>query len=120
LDCAVVVAVAVVGEVQVAIDEVAGVVAVGNGLVAAAGAMDVGGIVGCTGVAAGAGVGVSSGDFERAFVEVAVVGLVEMTVVEIVGMVAMLDGEVAAIRTVDVVVVFVGVMGLHCLVAPEL
>jgi hypothetical protein len=104
----------IVGEVQVAIDEIAGVVTMGDGLVAAAGAVDMGSIVGSTGVAAGAGVRIGGRNFEGAFVEVAVVGFVEMAVVEIVGMVAVLDGQVAAIRTVDVIVVFVNVMlGLH-------
>src|SRR5439155_1284652 len=58
---AVVVAVVAVRVVEVAVDEVVGVVAVRHGLVAAAGAVDVAGRVPAAGVARGAGVRVGPG-----------------------------------------------------------
>jgi len=107
----VIVAVAVVGVVEVAVDEVAGVVAVGDGFVAAAGAVDVVGVVTRASMAAGAGIRVGLGDFDDVFIDVIAVGVMEMTIMKVVGVVAMLDGGVAAVGAVGVVMVFVNIAG---------
>lgn len=113
LDWAVVVAVVAVREVQVAVDQVAGVIAVGHGLVAAAGAVDVTGFVAAALVVGRAGGGVRLGDLDAVLVHVTLMGVVEVTVVQIVHVPVMLDGGVAAAFAVDVIVVGV-LRAAHC------
>lgn len=98
--------------VEVAIDEVIDMVAVGNGFMAAAGAVNmVSGMAGA-GVAAGAGGRIGGGDFEGVFVEVAFMGMVEVTIVQVVDVAIVDDGGVAAAGAMHVRVVGVNVM-LH-------
>jgi hypothetical protein len=99
----VVVAVAIVGVMEVAGDEVVGVVAVGDRLVAAAGAVDVAGFVAGAGVGLAA-LGVGGADFDGALVHVPIVGVVEVAVVEVVDVIAVADSGVAAARAVNVIV----------------
>jgi hypothetical protein len=106
----VVIAVVAVRVVQVAIDEVVDVVAVGDGLMPTAWAMDVLGGVACAAVRGGAlrWVLVAHGQavlFDRACRG----GVVEVAVVEVVHVPVVLDGGVAAGGAVLVVVVGVGV-----------
>jgi hypothetical protein len=98
----VVVAVAFVGMVEVSVDEEVDVAAVGNGFVAATGAVYVCGVVRAARVGGSAGVGIGGRDFEAVFVEVVAVGGVKVPVVEIVDVVAMANGSVAAAFAVNV------------------
>lgn len=91
-----VVAVATVGMMQMAIDEVVDVVAVGNGFVAAAGAVDMSGVMRATGVPRGAGSRVGGGEADRVFVDMTVMKMVQMAIVQIVDVIFMLDGGMTA------------------------
>ena len=115
LDGAVVVAVAAVRVMQVAVDEVVDVVTVGHGLVAAAGAVHVVAGVPATVVARGAGPGVGGVDLDLALVRMALVRAMHVAVVQIADVVTVLEGGVAAIRAVGVVVVVV-LVAVHELV----
>ena len=106
-DRAVVVAVLAVRVVQVAVDEVVDVVAVGNRLVTAAGAVDVGGVVTAAAVIRGAVGGVRRVDVEAVLVDVVLVRVVQVAVVEVVHVVAVLHRDVTAVRAVGVVVILV-------------
>jgi hypothetical protein len=103
----VVVAVVAVRVVQVAADEVIGVVAVGHGLVAAAGAVLVGLVVAVAGVGRRAGGRVGGADRQAVLLDAAAVGVVQVAVVQVIDVVFVLDGGVAAAGAVLVVVVFV-------------
>ena len=89
-------------------DEVVDVVAVRNGLVATAWAMNVTLGVACTAVGGRADRGVRSADIDDALVDVRVVSVVQVAVVEIVDVVAMANRGVTAGGTVDVRVIGVG------------
>lgn len=95
-----VVAVVLVGVMEVSGDEVVGVIAMRDGLVAAALAMSVVGSVpvGLCGVAAG----VLVVDLDRVLVDVIGMGVVEVPVVEVVDVVAVVNGIVPAAGAVDV------------------
>ena len=115
LDGAVVVAVAAVRVVQVTVDQVVDVVTVGHGLVAAAGAMHVVARVPATVVARSAGPGVGGVDLDLALVRVALVRAMHVAVVQVADVVAVLDGGVAALGAVGVIVVVV-LVAVHELV----
>lgn len=108
-----VVAVVFVRMVEVAIHEVIDVVAVGHRFVAAAGAVDVAGFVAAAGVGGRAGVGVGGGHFDDVLVEVVAVGRVEVAVVEVVHVVAVLDGNVSAAFAMDMGMVGMNAMFAH-------
>jgi hypothetical protein len=108
-DVTVVIAVAAVGVMQVPVDEVVDVVAMGHSLVPAIGAMNVGRIVRGAGVSGGAGVRVLGGHVEVMFVVVVVVMVVHVAVMQIVGMVAVENGGVSASGPVNMDVVTFGV-----------
>jgi hypothetical protein len=107
-DFAVVVAVALVRMVQMAIDQVIDVIAVGYGRVSAAGPVHVIGAVAAAGVSAGTTVWIGCGDVDAVFFDVACGGLVmKVAIMQIIYMVSVLDGRVSTRWTVDMVVVFV-------------
>lgn len=90
--------------VQTAVDDVVDVVAVRHGFVAAAFAVNVAGaIVGWV-----AAVGIGFVHFQSVFVIVAVVFVVQMAIVQVVNVVVVFDGGVAAALAVNVVVMLVG------------
>ena len=103
----VVVAVVAIGKVQMAVDKVVDVVAVRNGLVAAVGAMSVGSVMTATVVALSAASGVCLAYLEHVLIDMAFMRAVEVAVVEVVDMIVVLDGSVAAVGTVLVGVVLV-------------
>jgi hypothetical protein len=108
----VVVAVAIVGMMQPTVDEITDVPAVRDGLVTAARTVDVVGVVAqCVGRHRGAGIRVVSADIDDVLVDVVAVRMVQMSVVQVVDMVAVADGGVPAAGAV--VVVVVGVMGFR-------
>jgi hypothetical protein len=101
-----VVAVAAVHVVQVALDQVIGVIAMRHDRMSAGGAVDV--VRGMAGAAVArcALRGVGRVDSNRAFIDVIAVDLVEVPIVEVVDVAGVLHQEVAAIGTVD--------MGMGC------
>ena len=107
LDLAVVVAVVAVGVVQVAIDQVIDVVAVRHRFVAAAGAVAVALGVLAAVVAGRAGRGVGAPDRQGVLLDRAAVLVVQVAVVQVVGVAVVLDGRVAAVRPVLMGVAFV-------------
>lgn len=109
-DRAMVIAVSVVGMMQVTVDEIIHVIAVRYGFVTAAFAMHVGCIVAATSVAAGASSRVCGVDGERMFVEVAVVGVVQMAVVDVVDVAVVQDGGMPAAGAVDMGMIVVDVV----------
>jgi hypothetical protein len=94
----VIVAVVAVRVVKVAVYEVVGVVAVGDRFVAAAGAMYVIRGVAAAGVSWCAGGRVRRGHAQSMLVHMIAVDVVQVAVVEVVGMAVVLNGRVAAGR----------------------
>lgn len=107
---AVVVAVAVVGMVQVAGNEIVGVAAVLHRLVLAAVVVPVGGLVGAAGVSGRAGVGVRRRHRHGMLVDVALVRVVQVAFVQIVRVAVMQHGRVAAIGAVPVTMIGMDLM----------
>lgn len=101
---AVIVAMAVMDVMQAAIHQVVDVVTVGNGLVAAVRTMDMIGRV-ATALTVSAVIGIDGADLQHMLVHVIAMHMVQMAIVEIVDMAVMLDGGVAAIRTVLMAVI---------------
>ena len=107
---------AVVGMVQMAVHQVADMVAVRNGLMPASGAMDVALLMPETVFGEGrAAIRVLVGDFNDMLVHVAFMGMVEMAVVKIVDVIAVAYGRMAATGAVDVRMVLVfRIRAGHC------
>ena len=91
-----IVAVAAVGVMEMSINQVVDVVAVGNGFVAAVGAVNMGGVMSAAGVLRGAGGRVDRRQSDAVLVDVAIMQVVQMTIVEIVDVIVVPDGGVAA------------------------
>jgi hypothetical protein len=104
-DGSVVVAVPVVRVVEMPTNEIVDVIAVGNLLVTAIGAVNVRGFVSAAGVLGSAISGVGRADFENVLVDVVTVRVMQMRVVQVVEMIAMLDRRVPASGAVLVRVV---------------
>jgi len=113
VDRAVVVAVVAVRVMQMAVDEVVDVIAVRDLFVAAVRTVDVLLVMAFAVVIRGAGVGIGGIHREHVLIDVFVVRMVQMSVVQIVRMAFVLDGGVAAIRTVLVLVAFVLFTWIH-------
>lgn len=94
------------------IHQIVDVITVGNGFVAAAWAVDVVLVVSSAAVLRRAGVRIGVGDLNYVVIDAFAVGMMEMSIVQIVDVVAVLDGYVAAVFTVLVVVIFAVVV--HC------
>lgn len=101
----VIVAVVAVGVVQVAIHKVVNVVAMGDSLMAAAGAMDVAGSMSRAAVVRRALVGIGRRDLDDMLVHMVTVGMVEVAVMDIIHMVAVGNSSVTTVGTVGVVMV---------------
>lgn len=101
-----IVAVVAVRMVQVALDEVVHVVAVGHGFVAAPRAVLVVGGVAVAVVVRSACIGILRADLDRMLVIVALVGVMEVAVVQIVDVTVVFDGSVPAAGAVDMLVVW--------------
>jgi hypothetical protein len=104
-DGAVVVAMPVVRVVEAPTNEIVEVIAVGNLLVTAIGAVNVGGFMSAAGMLGSAISGVGRADLEDVLVDVVTVRVVQMRVVQVVEMIAMLDCRVPASGAVLVRVV---------------
>lgn len=103
-----VVAVAVVGMVQMAVHQVVDVISVRHRLVAASGSVGVIGTMPAALVTAGAGGRVGLIDTDRVLAHVLFVRMVEVAVVQIVHMTLVNDRGVLALGAVDMLVVRVG------------
>jgi hypothetical protein len=98
---------------EMTIDQVVGVVPMGNGVVAAAGPVPVRRRVRPARVAGRTAVGVFRADRDRVLVEVVAMRVVQVTVVQIVAMAVVFDGLVATPLPVFVVVSLVNAMRAH-------
>lgn len=105
LEAAVIVAMVAVREVQVTIDQIADVIAVRHRLVPAAKAVHVSDLMPATGVRRRAGRRVACAHFDAMLIDMIAVHVVQMTIVQVVHMVAMAHGGVPAIRTMNVAVI---------------
>ena len=118
---AVIVAVIAVRVVQVAVDEVVDMIAVGHRLMPAAGAVDMGCVVAAAVVCRRALIGVLVRYLDHVLVHVVSVRMVQMAIVQIVHMVAVAHAGVLALRAVRMrmglmmVVIAFGHIGLICL-----
>lgn len=107
-DRAVIVAMVAVRMVQMSVDQIVDVIAVGHGRVAAAGTMQVSRLMSAALMIGRATVGIGCAHVEAVFVDVVAMRMVQMTVVQVVDVVAMPDCRMPAVRTVLVIVM--GVM----------
>ncbi len=97
-----------VGVVQVAVDKVVDMVAVGNGFMAATGTVDMRGIMAFAGVSFRAGVGVGFGYRQLVLVVVVAMGMQQVPVLKEVRVPLVFDGEVSAVSAVFVDVTAMG------------
>lgn len=97
----------VVRVMQVAVDEVVDVIAMRYRLVSAPVAVLVICLVAVAGVIGGTDRGIGIVDGDHMLVHMILMRTVQVPVVQVVDMIAVLDGDMAAVRTVDVVVVAV-------------
>jgi hypothetical protein len=109
----VVVAVAVVGVVQVTVDEVVDVVAVRDRRVSATRTMYVSGVVPGAAVLRRACIGIGRRYADRVLVHVVAVGMMQMPVVDVVDVTIVPHSDVAAVRSVHVLVIRVR-LAVHC------
>ena len=104
-----VVAVAVVGVVKVAFDQVVDMVAVGNRRMAAVGAVFVAGIVASAMMSRSATIWIFSSYGQTVLFNLAAFLMVQMTIMQVIDMAFMDDAGVTTGRTVFMVVIFAGV-----------
>jgi hypothetical protein len=109
----VVVAVPAVSVVQVAVDQVVDVIAVGHARMAAGWTMDVRGLVPAAGVAGLAGGAVGLGHGDDVLVDVIPVDVVEVAVVQIIDVLLVADGRVTTARAVSVRVPLMRLVLVH-------
>jgi hypothetical protein len=100
-------------EVQVPADHIVHMVAMWNGLVPTVRAMAMPGLMSIAGMCRGAGNGIFSGDGKDMFVDMVVMNMVEMAVVQVVGMALMRHSLVAAACGVTVGMMVMRSMGAH-------
>ena len=110
-----IVAMIAVRVMQVAVDQIVDMVTVRDGFMAAAGPVLVTLRMAAASMLRRARVGILGADIEDVFVEVVAVRVMQVTVVEIIHVVAVLHGDVSAARPVSVRVVVVNlVIGHDC------
>jgi hypothetical protein len=109
----VVVAVAVVRVMQMAADQIVDMTAMRDGFVPATWAVNVAGGVAGAGVGRSAGVRIGGRDGQGVLVKMVSMRLMEVAVVEIIGVAVMFDGSVAAAGSMDVRMIFVDLMMCH-------
>ncbi len=108
-----IVAVRTMGEVQVPADHIVHMVAMWNGVVPAICAMAMSGLVSVAGMRGGTSVWIVAGNGEHMFVDVVVMDVVQMAVVQVVGMAVMRDRLVAAACCMTVGMLVMNRMGAH-------
>lgn len=100
-----------VREVQVPVHQIADVIAMRDRLVPTAGAMHMPGGVSAAGMRRRAGRRIAGGHFDAVLVDVIAMHVVQMPIVQVVHVIAMLDGRMPAIGPVNVaVIVMLGVL----------
>lgn len=99
--------------VQVAVYQIVDVVAVGNGRMTTSRSMHMTFVVAAAGMFGRTRVRVGGRHFQRTFVHMPFVGVVQVAVVQIINMVAVLDGLMAAAGAMHVRMVLVDHMGIH-------
>ena len=100
-----------VGMVEMATHQIIHVVAVRHGLVPAAGAVLVARLVGAAPVIGGAVRRVRAADRQLVLIHVVRVGMMEMAIVQVVGMAVVAHGQVTAAFPVDMFVAIVSIAG---------
>lgn len=108
-----VITVATVGEVQVPSDDIVHMISMWNGWMPAARAMAMAGIMFIASMRRGAGSGILTGDGDRMLVDVIVMDVMQVAVVEVVGMAVMGDRLVAAACGVTMRMIVMRRMGTH-------
>jgi hypothetical protein len=114
----VIVAVIAMRVMQVTVDEIVDVVAMRHGFVAAAWTMNVIGAVTAAAMVRRADGGVLVTDIDRMLVDMIAVRMMQMTVVQIIRVIAMADRDMAATRSMRMIVV--GMMGKFALCHDEI
>ncbi len=94
-----------VREMQVAVDEVADVIAMRDRFVSAAGTMHMAGFVSGAFVGRRTADGIDVGYFDNVFVDVSVMHVMQVAIMQVIDVVAMTHRGVAAARTVGMVVI---------------
>lgn len=93
---------ALMGMMQMVAHQIIDVIAVRHRLVPTTRAMPVCGIVSLAGMIGGAGQCICYGNLHSVFVHVIAMGMVEVTIVQVVNMIAMTDGGMATARAMPV------------------
>jgi hypothetical protein len=99
--------------VQVAVDEIVHMIAVRDRFVTAARAVLVGGLVPVAVMIGGASRRVGIADLDRVLVDVIAMGVMEVAVVQVVGVARMYHADVTAVGPVSVSVSLVHIVGFH-------
>lgn len=116
-----VIAVTVVGVVQVTVHQVAGVIAVGHGFVTAIGTVDVSLFVTRADVSRGATGRILVRHFDAMMLHAGSrAGMMEMPVVQVIHMIIVLDGGMAAVLAVLVIVISTVVLIRHRFCSPKI
>ena len=113
LQGAVIIAMVAMGMMQVATDQIIHVIAMGHSGVAAVGAMDMCGIMAGASVVGCALIGVGGGHGDHVFIDMSGVGVMQMAVVQVIHVIIVADGEVAAVGAVLMRMIGVDIAGAH-------
>jgi hypothetical protein len=108
-----IVAVRTMGKVQVSADHIVHMISMWNGLVATVRAMPMASLMPFAAMRGGAGRGILAGDRECMLVDVVTVEMVQVAVVQVVGMAVMRDRLVAAACRVTVGMIVMNRVGAH-------
>lgn len=108
-----VIAMVAMGMMQVAADQIIHVIAMGHSRVAAFGAMEMRGIMAGASVVGCALIGVGGGHGDHVFVHVSCMGVMQMAVVQVIHVIIVADGEVAAVGAVLMRMIGVDIAGAH-------
>ncbi len=103
----------IVGMVKMTVHQIIDVVTVRHGFVPASGAVLVACLMGTTGVIGRAVSRVRRADREAVLIRVVLVGMMEMPIVQVIGVIRMAHGHMTAVFLVNVLVVFVSFAGHH-------
>ncbi len=101
------------GEVQMAVDQIVDMVSVRNGLVATVCAMAMSGLMSITAMGRRASSRVLCGDTEPMFIDMVAMRMMQMSIVQVVGVAVMGDGRMPAVRSMLVGVLFVDGVVVH-------
>ena len=100
-----IIAMSIVGIVQMAINEIAHVVTMGNRFMPTARSMDMVSIMSTTVMALGAGIGVHISYLDDMLIHMIAMGMVKMPIVEIVNVITVLDGGMTTVWAMGMIVI---------------